>query len=148
ARPREPPRHLDELPEVDALEILHHEIRDRLLPEVEDLYDVVVADPNGGPRFSQESFPLALVLRQVPAQHLHGDARVQLQVAPLVHRPHATFAQQANELEAPFEGLADQILRARPLRHGPAQSNSRNRPAGTPAPPRDTEAISCEVCAP
>ena len=97
--------------EVDAVEVLHHEVGAAVLgrAEVGDVDDVGVADARGGARLAPEALDQVLLLRVDRVQDLDRDALADLDVLAGVDRAHAALADLAQDAVAVLDHPSDEI---------------------------------------
>ena len=98
-----------------SFEIFHDQVGVAVLAaEIVDGDNILVLQAGRGPRFHVESLHQGWVR---PDNHLDRHQPVQLRITGLVHHPHATPADQVDDLVlADFCGLADQIRPLFPVR--------------------------------
>ena len=93
----------DVLPQVDALQVFHHQERVVVVvgPDVGHVDDVRMADAGGEPGLAHEASARLRHGGQGGAHRLDGDALADLQVERLVDGPHAALAHQPHDLVLP-----------------------------------------------
>lgn len=109
-RRRERTACLNELREVDALEILHHDerwCRASSTGDVEDANDVLVLDLRREPRLAQKPFELLLIHPGGRMKHLHRDELVELQVSSAEDNAHTAFTEHTLEEVSLVEDMPD-----------------------------------------
>ena len=100
---------VDEQPELDALDVLHHEEERAVVggAEVGDVDDVGVLDARGGARLAPETLDQIGRARVRRVQDLDRHALADLDVLGLVDAAHAAFAAQALDVVAAGEQRPD-----------------------------------------
>ena len=109
ARDVQRPLAVDELAELDAVEVLHHE-EERAVgggARVGDVDDVGVADLRGGARLAPEALDQIGRLAVGRVQDLERDAPADVDVLGLVDPPHAALAEEAPDVVAAADQRPD-----------------------------------------
>ena len=101
--------------EIDAVEVLHHEVGAALLgrAEVGDVDDVRVADARRRPRLAPEALDQVLLRRVREVQDLDRDDLADLDVLAGVDRPHAPLADLAQDAVAAVDDPPREVDRQR-----------------------------------